>query len=178
MLLNFWAKHFQSWCTQNTLYLKVHFRPKNRIFYILTNMRAKIQSFKISWVFGGKMEFWNSVHMQALLLSDSAALYFLWKWQHCSARLCPMGCKSGCFIFHHGKPVVGYEYGYESGAAVYQIDLLLSGIPLRNTCIIRRIICIVDVSVTCSTNLLSMVGRRHVTNMSSFLLSIGWPEFF
>ena len=43
--------------------------------------------------------------------------------------------------------MVGYEYGYESGAAVYQIDLLLSGIPLRNTCIIRRIICIVDVNV-------------------------------
>ena len=61
--------------------------------------------------------------------------------------------------------MVGYEYGYESGAAVYQIDLLLSGIPLRNTCIIRRIICIVDVSVTCSTNLLSMVEGEDMSRI-------------
>ena len=61
--------------------------------------------------------------------------------------------------------MVGYEYGYESGAAVYQIDLLLSGIPLRNTYIIRRIICIVDVSVTCSTNLLSMVEGEDMSRI-------------
>ena len=66
--------------------------------------------------------------------------------------------------------MVGYEYGYESGAAVYQIDLLLSGngIPLRNTCIIRRIICIVDVSVTCrSTNLL--YGRAKTCHEYEFI---------
>ena len=62
--------------------------------------------------------------------------------------------------------MVGYEYGYESGAAVYQIDLLLSGIPLRNTCIIRRIICIVDVSVTCRTNLLIYGRAKHEYNVS------------
>ena len=61
--------------------------------------------------------------------------------------------------------MVGYEYGYESGAVVYQIDLLLSGIPLRNTCIIRRIICIVDVSVTCSTKLLSIVEGEDMSRI-------------
>ena len=63
--------------------------------------------------------------------------------------------------------MVGYEYGYESGAAVYQIDLLLSGngIPLRNTCIIRRIICIVDVSVTCSTKLLSIAEGEDMSRI-------------
>ena len=61
--------------------------------------------------------------------------------------------------------MVGYEYGYESGAAVYQIDLLLSGIPLRNTYIIRRIICIVDVSVTCSTKLLSIVEGEDMSRI-------------
>ena len=51
--------------------------------------------------------------------------------------------------------------------AVYQIDLL-SGIPLRNTCIIRRIICIVDVSVTCrSTNLL--YGRAKTCHEYEFI---------
>ena len=61
--------------------------------------------------------------------------------------------------------MVGYEYGYESGAAVYQIDLLLSGIPLRNTYIIRRIICIVDVSVTCSTKLLSIAEGEDMSRI-------------